>query len=324
MYEIFKKSDYLFIDCTSNKDHTSGKSMSGSVPLAFSSLTPLILSKQNNSMYKFKNVVEFDLLSDDKILLDDFKVDYNELVIERNHITSMLTNYMNKTFFKTTTIIPTTIIPTTIKSKNKIPKKIYHTWETKNLEPEFQKIVDTWKIYNPEYEYILFDKDDRVLFIKENFDENILNTYNSIVPGAYKADFWRYCILYKYGGVIVDIDTICMGKLSDFIKDEIFVGLIDFNVNPFEGNHNLANGFIAVVPNSKIMLECINRIVKNVQGNIIPNSKLDFSGPGLLGRSVNTFLGLPETNSFLKKEGTINIISPVSSRRSIHRSMNFK
>ena len=298
LYEILKISNYILVDCTTNKRSITGESMSGSVPLAFSSLTPLIISKQNNSMYKFKNVLEFDLLSDDKILLDDFKVDYNEIIIERNHITSMLTNYMNKTFLKTTSIQP----------KNKIPKKIFQTWITKNLEPEFQKIVDTWKIFNPEYEYTLFDNADCELFIKENFDENTLNTYNSIVPGAYKSDFWRYCILYKYGGVYVDIDTICMGKLSDFIKDEIFVAPIDLNINPFEGNYNLFNTFIAVVPGSKIMLECINRIVKNVQGNIIPNSKLDFSGPGLLGRSVNTFLGLPETNSFIGKEGTINII----------------
>jgi hypothetical protein len=34
--------------------------MSGSIPLSFSILVPLIISKQTNSHYQFKNVIEFD------------------------------------------------------------------------------------------------------------------------------------------------------------------------------------------------------------------------------------------------------------------------
>ena len=113
-----------------------------------------------------------------------------------------------------------------------------------------------------------------------------------------------------YGGFYADIDTLCMGKLNDLTGDNIdFIVPIDLNINPREGHHNLACGFIGSVPKSPILLDAINRIVFNVENNIIPTSKLDFSGPGLLGRAVNNFLKLEETNSFKGKEGIQNNIN---------------
>jgi FkbM family methyltransferase len=197
-----------------------------------------------------------------------------------------------------------------IVKESNIPKKIFQTWEHSNIEPEFQKIIDKWKENNHEYKYIFHDAEQRIQFIEKNFEESVVNAYNKIIPGAYKCDLWRYCVLYIYGGFYDDIDTLCMGKLNDLTGDNIdFIVPIDLNINPREGQHNLACGFIGSVPKSPILLDAINRIVFNVENNIIPTSKLDFSGPGLLGRAVNNFLKLEETNSFKGKEGIQNNIN---------------
>lgn len=39
--------------------------------------------------------------------------------------------------------------------------------------------------------------------MEEHFQGPIFDAYRSINPafGAMKADFWRYCVLYMYGGV---------------------------------------------------------------------------------------------------------------------------
>ena len=184
-----------------------------------------------------------------------------------------------------------------------IPKQIFQTWETKNLEPAFQKIVDSWKTMNPDYTYHLYDKNEREEFLKNNFDKSIYDAYSKIIPGAYKADLWRYCILYIYGGVYVDIDSLCMGNLDTFIENQEMVFMIDLNINEIDGKYNVANGFIAIASGSSIMLECINRITKHVNEKIITPGKLNFSGPGLLGKCINHYLGLPETSSFVNKEG---------------------
>lgn len=189
----------------------------------------------------------------------------------------------------------------------KIPRNIFQTWETKKLSDGFNSLTESWRQKNPNYAYFLYDNDDREQFIKKHFDLRVYNCYCRIIPGAFKADLWRYCILYIYGGIYIDIDTICLGSIDLFLNEDIeFMTPIDLNNCSYIGTHNLFNAFIASIPRHPILLNCINRIVYNVENNIIPPSNLDFTGPGILGRAVNTFLKLNETTTFIGKEGIIN------------------
>ena len=86
-----------------------------------------------------------------------------------------------------------------------IPLNIYQTWHTKDLPPLMKNAVNKIIYNNPRFNYQLFDDDDCRNFIKDNFDSSVLNAFDSLIPGAYKADLWRYCILYKNGGVYLDI-----------------------------------------------------------------------------------------------------------------------
>ena len=97
MIELLKKCDYIMTDLQ-NDDHINGVSMSGSVPLAFSTLATLIISKQNNRIYGFKNVVEFELNADadDCIVLskrDDN--DIERLKVERDGLIAMYDGAIN-------------------------------------------------------------------------------------------------------------------------------------------------------------------------------------------------------------------------------------
>ena len=46
-----------------------------------------------------------------------------------------------------------------------------------------------------------------------------------MVPGAYKADLWRYCILYIYGGIYIDIklEPINGFRFRELLDKEYFV-----------------------------------------------------------------------------------------------------
>jgi hypothetical protein len=126
------------------------------------------------------------------------------------------------------------------------------------------------------------------------------------VPGAYKSDLFRYCYLWVHGGVYADVDTLCMGSLDDFlIPGAELVVPIDLNMSMSanEGTHNLACGFIAAAPRHPAMMRCIQKIVRNVETGTVPGSKLDFSGPGVLGRAVNECMNRGETASFVGNEG---------------------
>lgn len=49
--------------------------------------------------------------------------------------------------------------------------------------------------------------------------KSFFNLYNQIKVGAIKADFWRVCILYKYGGVYSDIDIKPVSSILNKNKD---------------------------------------------------------------------------------------------------------
>lgn len=80
---------------------------------------------------------------------------------------------------------------------------------------------------------------------------------------------------------------------------------VDLNTNPIEGQHNLALGTImAIIPNHPILLNCIHRIVQNFRNKVTSFSgRLDITGPGILGRSTNIYMGNSEMDSFIGKEG---------------------
>lgn len=95
MIELLKKCDYVMTDLQ-NDDHINGVTMSGVVPLAFSTLATLIISKQNNNIYGFKNVVEFELNSDEPIVLSKNEESHmQQLNLERDKLIGMYDDYLN-------------------------------------------------------------------------------------------------------------------------------------------------------------------------------------------------------------------------------------
>lgn len=174
-----------------------------------------------------------------------------------------------------------------------IPKKIHQTWETKNITPGIQSYIDKLKNLNPDFDYELYDKDDRETFLKEHFDDKVFEAYSRIVPGAMKTDLWRYCLLYKYGGIFSDIDLDYISPLPEVINGFSFACSIDLD-NDFNSPHQALNGFLCSSPGHPILKHCIDLVVSNViDGDWDPleHHCLDLSGPGALGMSINSFIG---------------------------------
>jgi hypothetical protein len=70
LIEILNKSDFLLTDVSKDNEYNMEKIlMSGCIPMSFSFLVPLIISKQTNQYYQFQNVIEFDKYSHSPIPL---------------------------------------------------------------------------------------------------------------------------------------------------------------------------------------------------------------------------------------------------------------
>jgi hypothetical protein len=200
-----------------------------------------------------------------------------------------------------------------IKKEAVIPLHIYQTWHTKDLPPKMRECVDKLKKANPEFTHHLYDENDCREFIKNNFEPDVLDAFDRLVPTSYKSDLWRYCVLYKNGGIYLDIKyepvnnfkfISCIDKeyfvldqpysnINANIEDELLMinsptyykDIYDnIDINKWKNkNIGLAAALIIAKPNNSVLFECIKQIVKNVKNKEYGHNSLYPTGPGLLG-----------------------------------------
>ena len=159
----------------------------------------------------------------------------------------------------------------------KIPKTIIKTYETNEFHNIYHyNAVQTFIELNPEYTYKFFNDQDCYQYMKQNFSQEIFNAYTSLIPKAYQADLFRYCIIYKEGGCYFDNKYILRKPLDTFIKPT------DQNVFCLDRFAGLMfNSIVISVPNQDYLKNIIDRVVKNVQQKFYGNGPLHPTGPKL-------------------------------------------
>jgi hypothetical protein len=96
MFSLLFKADYLFVNATNNSEEVIN-SLSRGIPMAFATLCKLIISKKNNSIHQFINVVEYDDETNDSIILTKPSIeDISNLETERTQIENSLIDYLDK------------------------------------------------------------------------------------------------------------------------------------------------------------------------------------------------------------------------------------
>src|SRR5690348_13215683 len=109
-----------------------------------------------------------------------------------------------------------------------IPRQIFQTWKTKNVPELMEKAMSSIKTLNPEYNYQLFDDDDCRAYLQTHFPEQVVEAFNSVIPGAFKSDIWRYAVLFREGGVYIDADFQEFVPLSRILQpSDTFVSVKD-------------------------------------------------------------------------------------------------
>jgi mannosyltransferase OCH1-like enzyme len=179
-------------------------------------------------------------------------------------------------------ITKTTPYPLKINTNNPlIPLNVYQTWNTKKLPLKMNERREILKKENPEFTFHLFDNNDCQQFIKNHFTVDVLNAYNTLIPGAYKADLWRCCVLYVYGGIYMDIKLLTVNnfKLIELTSKEHFVKDRPLN--------SIYNAFMVCKPYNILLKRTIIMITINVKQKYYGLSPLDPTGPLLMGKLAN-------------------------------------
>jgi mannosyltransferase OCH1-like enzyme len=147
-------------------------------------------------------------------------------------------------------------------SDQNIPKIIWQTAKDyssiyKNSKP----LIKSWVTKNPEYEWLFMDDVRCQNFIRDNFNKQFYDMYMDLPLGVMRADVWRACIVYVYGGVYVDTDCECIAPISCWIENNSLVVAEELP------NGAIANYAFAASPRHPALLSVINRFVELYNSN---------------------------------------------------------
>ena len=135
---------------------------------------------------------------------------------------------------------------------NKTNKTIYMCYKTLSVIEYHSK---NWKILNPDWNIKLYDDSLCEQFLLKEYGSLHADIFNFIPDGPIKSDFWRVCIINKYGGLYVDADIEPIAALSQYIEpDDYFVTCIS-QLSP---SHHMNPHIIFSYKNNEILETCIN------------------------------------------------------------------
>jgi len=166
-----------------------------------------------------------------------------------------------------------------VKDQRLIPRIIIQTNEKSEIPQKMMDASNALIATNPEYEYVYYNDQDSRRFIEENFDQDVIDAYNDVVPGAYKADLFRYCFLWVHGGVYIDMGMLPINALDKIIRsDDAFIAPED-NGEP----RRIYNAFMACTAKHPIIGKAIMLATKNITNRTYTRNPLGITGPLLLG-----------------------------------------
>ena len=182
-------------------------------------------------------------------------------------------------------------VPNTIESriseKQLIPKKIFQTWKTRKLPPRMYSAVQKIIKLNPDYDYYLFDDEDCKQYLQKHYGLEYLEAFDELIPGAFKADFWRYAVILKEGGVYIDIDFDCIKPLREVIhEDDSLILVKDRGLGCCTA---IYQAFFAAVANHEAIKETLDLCLSNIQRRYIGKGPLDITGPSMMGKAFNKY-----------------------------------
>lgn len=158
----------------------------------------------------------------------------------------------------------------------RIPKIIHQIWLGKPMPENYKILQKSWSHYHPDWEYRLWTEQEIDEFGLQNralFDQAL--NYGE------KADIARLEILYRMGGLYVDMDFECIKPF------DVFHHCCDFYAG-FETEDMICNALIGAAPGHPILKRCVEQLCNQTSQYERTDwrSTLDRTGPNFFGKCI--------------------------------------
>ena len=155
-----------------------------------------------------------------------------------------------------------------------IPKIIWqtHNYLYEDMPDHIKKCMKTWINLNPGWTHNYVNHIDREAFVKSR-SEKLYKLYLISHPVS-QSDIWRLLVLYEFGGVYADMDSICVKPLDymfqQYSGQEFVAGKVTDS-----GLFHIGN--FAAIEKSSIMLKMIESATNDVINNLYWHTNLAFN-----------------------------------------------
>lgn len=153
--------------------------------------------------------------------------------------------------------------------------------------------VRSWARQNPAWRCEFLD--DRAVdqFVRQNCSETEYSTFCSLPLAVMKADFWRYAVLRKHGGVYADIDSTSRVPIEEWTDDK--AGLVT-GVENTQDLRYFCQWVIAAIPGHPVLQNAIDLVIERAADGIDirdPTAVHYYTGPQLWTDAILSYLKTP-------------------------------
>lgn len=182
--------------------------------------------------------------------------------------------------------------------QREIPKYLHLIWmqgaeSLAEKRPEFPQYEKRWReMLGPEWSLKVWDMESLHRIVREVTPASLRHLENPDTPIAAKSDIGRFAIMYKYGGVYVDVGTRPIRSILYLLRDTQFA-FIYRDVSDFEHKviGNVNTSWFAAVPRHPIVASMITvmeeaPMVGDRQGQTVAQWVNTSTGPAAWWQSI--------------------------------------
>ena len=213
------------------------------------------------------------------------------------------------------------------KRATSIAKHIIRTAEPEwhQLHPDVLQMYQQTERDNPGWSTRYFSARQRRLFLCKHFDRRVVRAYDKLIPGAFRADLFRFCAVYKLGGLYADFSTRFLVSI-DSLVDSKHNSLVLCHDRSHNSRLHVYTAVFAARANHALMRMCIDKVVHNVEHLYYGVNPLHPTGPLLMREQFDAWqqdypgAGLRFEMVHIR-DNTVSLISQPSTDIAQHKMM---
>eukprot|EP00775_Hariotina_reticulata_P008242 gene8242-8432_t len=165
-----------------------------------------------------------------------------------------------------------------------IPRVVHQTYRSRHVPAAVRQLMRSWQAVNGHNWQVRFYHDEACsTFVRGEFPE-YLEAYMSLPKDIERADFFKYMLILRLGGVYADIDVECKQPLDPIIQpsDTLLSGWDTELVQPqlaaqqgFPRQRQVASWFFAAAPGHPVLRQLCDHIAHHARTAFANNSVRD-------------------------------------------------